>query len=105
MFPRMNRISPDGGAWAGMQADITAPRGPTELIEDSGTTFYDPKEGEEVEEIPMKHLRVRDEPSGEEAVVDIENGRATLRMPLKTQQEMADEQEVQADDRSEAEEI
>ena len=39
MFPRMNRISPDGGAWAGMQADITAPRGPTELIEDSGTTF------------------------------------------------------------------
>ena len=105
MFPRMNRISPDGGAWAGMQADITAPRGPTELIEDSGTTFYDPKEGEEVEEIPMKHLRVKDEPTGEEATIDIENGRATLRMPLKTQQEMADEQEVQPDDRSEAEEI
>ncbi len=105
MFPRMNRISPDGGAWAGMQADITAPRGPTELIEDSGTTFYDPKEGEEVEEIPMKHLRVKDEANGEEATIDIENGQATLRMPLKTQQEMADEQEVQPDDRSEAEEI
>ena len=53
----------------------------------------------------MKHLRVKDEPTGEEATIDIENGRATLRMPLKTQQEMADEQEVQPDDRSEAEEI
>ena len=105
MFPRMNRISPDGGAWAGMQADITAPRGPTELIEDSGTTFYDPKEGEEVEEIPMKHLQVKDNATGEQATVDIQNGKATLRMPLKTQQEMADEQEVDPDDRSEAEEI
>ena len=105
MFPRMNRISPDGGAWAGMQADITAPRGPTELIEDSGTTFYDPKEGEETEEIPMKHLQVKDNATGEEAVVDIQNGKATLRMPLKTQQEIADEQEVDPDDRSEAEVI
>lgn len=105
MFPRMNRISPDGGAWAGMQADITAPRGPTELIEDSGTTFYDPKQNEEVEEIPMKHLRVRDIGSGEEATVDIENGRATLRMPKRTQQEEADEQEVEPNNRSEGIEI
>jgi len=105
MFPRMNRISPDGGAWAGMQADITAPRGPTELIEDSGTTFYDPKESEEVEEIPMKHLQVKDSATGEQAVIDVQNGTATLRMPLKTQQEMADEQEAEPDDRSEAEEI
>jgi hypothetical protein len=105
MFPRMNRVSPDGGAWSGLQADITAPRGPTELIEDSGTTFYDPKESEEVEEIPMKHLQVKDNATGDQAVVDIENGKATLRMPLKTQQGMADEQESEPDDRSEAEEI
>jgi len=105
MFPRMNRISPDGGAWAGMQADITAPRGPTELIEDSGTTFYDPKEGEEAEPIPMKHLAVKDTANNDEAVIDINNGKATLRMPLKTPEEVADEQEVQPDDRSEAEEI
>ena len=105
MFPRMNRISPDGGAWAGMQADITAPRGPTELIEDSGTTFYDPKQNEEVEEIPMKHLKVKDDMTGDEAVIDIKDGKATLRMPLKTQQELADEQEVEADDRSEPQEI
>ena len=53
----------------------------------------------------MKHLKVKDDMTGDEAVVDIENGKATLRMPLKTQQEMADEQEVDADDRSETEEI
>ena len=105
MFPRMNRISPDGGAYPGLEADITAPRGPTELIEDSGTTFYDPKESEEVEEIPMKHLRIKDEPTGDEATIEIENGRATLRMPQKTKQEIADEQEVEPDNRSEPEEI
>ena len=105
MFPRMNRISPDGGAYPGLEADITAPRGPTELTEDSGTTFYDPKQNEEVEEIPMKHLRIKDEANGEEATIDIENGRATLRMPRKTKQQIADEQEVRPDDRSEAEEI
>jgi hypothetical protein len=75
------------------------------LIEDSGTTFYDPKQSEEVEEIPMKHLRIKDEPTGDEATIEIENGRATLRMPQKTKQEIADEQEVEPDNRSEPEEI
>ena len=75
------------------------------MIEDSGTTFYDPRENEEVEEIPMKHLQIKDTATGEEASIDIKNGEATLRMPLKTQQEMEDEQEAEPDDRSEAEEI
>lgn len=104
MFPRMNRISPDGGAWAGMQADITAPRGPTELIEDSGTTFYDPKQGEETEEIPMSHLQVKDT-NGEEAIVEMGEGKAVLKIPIKTQDEMEDEMQAEPDDRSEGEEI
>ena len=105
IIERSIRHSPDAGAWSGLQADITAPRGPTALIEDSGTTFYDPRENEEVEEIPMKHLQIKDTATGEEASIDIKNGEATLRMPLKTQQEMEDEQEAEPDDRSEAEEI
>lgn len=102
MFPRMNRISPDGGAWSGMQADITAPTGPTKLIDESATTFYDPKEQEEpIETDPIYHLKVKD---GEDqsTTLDVADGEATLRVPRKTQKEMENEQEVEPSDRSEA---
>ena len=104
MFPRMNRISPDGGAWAGMQADITAPTGPTELLDDSAVSFYDPKTEEEPQEgDPVYHLKVKDsQDEGESSTLDVENGKATLRVPMKTQQEMLEEQEVEPSDRSEA---
>jgi hypothetical protein len=104
MFPRMNRISPDGGAYPGLEGDITAPRGPTKLLEDSATTFYDPRINETTEKIPMKHLQVKDTEE-EDVTLDVENGRATLRMPQKTKQQLADEEEVEATDRSEAEEF
>ena len=49
------------------------------------------------------HLRVKDsQDQGEYSTLDVENGRATLRVPVKTQQEMLDEQEVEPSDRSEA---
>ena len=103
MFPRMNRISPEGGGWGGMEADITAPRGPTELLDDSTTTFYDPKEGEqELEPEPMIHLKVSGG-EGTESSLEVEGGRATLRVPLKTPQEIKDEEEAMPNDRSEAE--
>ena len=103
MFPRMNRISPEGGGWGGMEADITAPRGPTELLDDSTTTFYDPKEGEqELEPEPMIHLKVSGG-EGPESSLEVEGGRATLRVPLKTPQEIKDEEEAMPNDRSEAE--
>lgn len=104
MFPRMNRISPDGGAWAGMQADITAPTGPTELLDETAVSFYDPKTEEEPQEgDPVYHLKVKDsQDEGESSTLDVENGKATVRIPVKTQQEMLDEQEVEPSDRSEA---
>ena len=101
MFPRMNRISPDGGAYPGLEGDITAPRGPTKLLDDSATTFYDPRINETTEAIPMMHLKVKDTDE-EDVTIDVENGRATLRLPMKTQQEIADEEEVEETDRSEA---
>jgi len=104
MFPRMNRISPDGGAYPGLEGDITAPRGPTKLLDDSATTFYDPRINETTDKIPMMHLKVKNT-DDEDVTLDIEDGRATLRMPQKTKQQMADEEEVEATDRSEAEEF
>ena len=104
MFPRMNRISPDGGAYPGLEGDITAPRGPTKLLDDSATTFYDPRINETTDKIPMMHLKVKNT-DDEDVTLDIEDGKATLRMPQKTRQQMADEEEVEATDRSEAEEF
>lgn len=95
MFPRMNRISPDGGAWSGMQADITAPRGPTELIDDSAVTFYDPKQGEQddLEKPRILHLDVREQ-EGEDATLDVEDERAVLRYPKRTKKDILNEQEA-----------
>jgi hypothetical protein len=85
-----------------MQADITAPTGPTKLIDESATTFYDPKEQEEpIETDPIYHLKVK---NGEDqsSTLDVADGEATLRVPRKTQKDMENEQEVEPSDRSEA---
>ena len=74
MFPRMNRISPDGGAYPGLEGDITAPRGSTKLLDDSATTFYDPRINETTEKIPMMHLQVKDTEE-DEVTLDVEDGR------------------------------
>ena len=60
-FPRMNRASADGGAWSGMQADLTAPTGPTEITDEENTTFGNPKREESEEHFPdvLPGLRCR----------------------------------------------
>ena len=83
-YPRMNAASADGGAWSGMQADITAPMGPTEIMEDENTTFGDPKEGRdddrEKEEIAQLDVMSEDVEKPEIEIVD---GEAIMRIPKK----------------------
>jgi len=81
-FPRMNRASADGGAWSGMQADITAPTGPTQVTDEENTTFGNPRQGEFDERDPLEfkpmQMRVMTEDGpvvirfqGETAIVEI----------------------------------
>ena len=99
VYPRMNGASPDGGAWSGMQADITAPRGPTELTDDDATTIgalsnLNDEEPEEEVEQPY-HLQISMDPQKDgPASIDIEMGRAKLSYPLRTPQAQATEEEV-----------
>ncbi len=96
-YPRMNRASPDGGAWSGMQADITAPRGPTELVDDSGTTFGDPREGEADEENYDRSLHIRiaaQRGFNDDAEVEVDGERAVLRIPRHTPEDEEDEQQL-----------
>ena len=83
-YPRMNAASADGGAWSGMQADITAPMGPTEIMEEENTTFGDPKEGRdddrEKEEIAQLDVMSEDVEKPEIEIVD---GEAIMRIPKK----------------------
>ena len=108
MYPRMNSASPDGGAWSGMQADLTAPRGPTELTEESGTTFADGRsveEDEEREKTPSLQMRIDRGLMGDEATLEVEGHRAVLRYPKRSLEEEQDEQEVDPTSRSEAERV
>ncbi len=101
-LPRMNRASPDGGAWSGMQADLTSPTGPTEVTEESGTTIgADPNIVDEEEQMPKEkpyHLEIRADPEKDgPATIDIENGKAKLRYPKRSPQEQKEEDEIPAD--------
>ena len=84
-FPRMNRASADGGAWSGMQGDITAPTGPTEITDEENTTFGDPRENQE--EVNMnemfKPLSMVVSTEDGDAVLEMKEGRAILRYPAK----------------------
>ena len=85
IYPRMNSASPDGGAWSGMQADITAPRGPTELTNDDATTIGATSDNEDEEPVEQPyHLSIRVKPEEGPATIDIENGRAKLSYPMRT---------------------
>ena len=83
-YPRMNAASADGGAWSGMQADITAPMGPTEIMDEENTTFGDPKEGKdddrEKEEIAQLGVMSEDV---EKPEIEINDGEAIMRIPKK----------------------
>ena len=95
-FPRMNRASSDGGAWAGMQADITAPTGPTQITDDENTTFGDPKEDqEEVDPTTIfKPMHMVVETEDGEVVLEIQEDKATLRFPQEEKNHEEEENDV-----------
>ena len=85
-FPRMNRASADGGAWSGMQADITAPMGPTEITDEENTTFGDPKQDEKPQETMedmFKPLSMIVTTEDGDAILEVNEGKAILRYPGK----------------------
>jgi len=88
-----------GGGWSGMMDMHTNPRGPTELVDEEATPFYDPYQPEDT--IPTggaQHIRISTKDGrGEdlEGELEVEGNRATIRLPRKTEQEMKDEQEVE----------
>jgi hypothetical protein len=102
-YPRMNAASADGGAWSGMQADITAPMGPTEIMEEENTTFGDPKEGQdddrEDEDVPQLDIISEDI---EKPEIQIEEGKATMRFPKKEKKDEEDEIEAQSSVRTDS---
>ena len=83
-YPRMNAASADGGAWSGMQADITAPMGATEITEEENTTFGDPRMGQdderEKEDIPQLEIISDDI---EKPEIEIDEDGAVMRVPPK----------------------
>jgi len=83
-YPRMNAASADGGAWSGMQADITAPMGPTEINEEINTTFGDPRQGkdDEREEEDIAQLNIISEDI-EKPEIEISEEEAIMRVPPK----------------------
>jgi len=95
-FPRMNQASSDGGAWSGMQADITAPTGPTEITDEENTTFGKPKkEGVEIDPNssfrPMNMVVTTEDG---EATLTIQEGKAVIRFPGKDKNHEEEENEV-----------
>jgi hypothetical protein len=95
-FPRMNRASGDGGAWSGMQADITAPTGPTEITEEENTTFGDPRSNQE--EVNMdemfRPLSMVVQTDDGEATLEVKERRAILRYPGKEKDHDERESEI-----------
>ncbi len=95
-FPRMNRASGDGGAWAGMQADITAPTGPTEITDEENTTFGNPKrEGVEMDpESSFRPMNMVVSTEDGDASLTIQDGKAVIRFPKKDKDHDETENEV-----------
>lgn len=84
-WPRMNRASPDGGAWSGMQADITMPTGPTEITDEENTTFADPRKDRVESDVTQmfKPMQIRIETEDGDAILEIKNDKAVVRFPRK----------------------
>lgn len=95
-FPRMNRASADGGAWAGMQADITAPTGPTHITDEENTTFGNPREGEEAVDPKrmFKPLHMIVETEEGDSVLEVNEEKAKIRIPRKEKTHEEDENDV-----------
>lgn len=95
-FPRMNRASADGGAWSGMQADITAPTGPTEITDEENTTFGHPRSGTDGVNMDdmFKPMSMRINTEDGEAYLEIIDGEAILHYPAKEKNHDKRESEV-----------
>jgi len=95
-FPRMNQASSDGGAWSGMQADITAPTGPTEITDEENTTFGNPRRNQQ-EPDPNGGFRplsmIIDTENGQ-ATLDVKDRKAVIRFPKKDKDHEERENEV-----------
>jgi hypothetical protein len=95
-FPRMNRASADGGAWSGMQADITAPMGATEITDENNTTFADPKnEDREADEIDIPNLKLDPASEVEQPQIEFEGEKVIMRIPIKEKNEKNADLEAQ----------
>jgi hypothetical protein len=68
-----------------MQADITAPMGPTEITDEENTTFGDPREGEDDEREPEKvpNLSMAAHDDVEKPQIEITEDRAIMRFPRR----------------------
>jgi hypothetical protein len=96
----MARISGSmtGGGWSGAMDMLTAPRGPTELVDEEATPMFDPFQQEDGEQIPQPlhiTLQTRDG-TGEEidGELDVQDGEAKLSYPRKTKREGQKEDEI-----------
>jgi hypothetical protein len=101
-FPRMNRASADGGAWSGMQADITAPTGPTQVTDEENTTFGNPRQGEydDKEPLDFKPMQMRVMTEDGPAVIRFEGETAIVEIPPEKKPESESENMVQEANRT-----
>ena len=89
----MARISGSmtGGGWSGAMDMLTAPRGPTELVDEEATPMFDPFQQEDGEQIPLPlHISLQSTDSvGEEieGELEVEGRDAKLSYPRKTKRE------------------
>jgi hypothetical protein len=87
-----------GGGWSGMMDAHNAPRGPTELVDEEATPFYDPYQSEEGD-MPKQPLHITlqtTDDAGEEieGELEVEGPAAILRYPQKTKHEAEKEANV-----------
>tara|TARA_R110000850_G_scaffold2561_8_gene12115 strand:+ start:21 stop:1982 length:1962 start_codon:yes stop_codon:yes gene_type:complete len=91
--------SVQGGGWSGMLDMVNAnPRGPTQLVDEEATPFFDPYQQKDGDMPPMPvHISLQTtDATGEEVEgeVEVEGAKATLRYPRKTKTEAETEGEV-----------
>lgn len=90
--------SVQGGGWAGMMDAYTAPRGPTELLDDEATPFFDPMQPDDTQLEGMpQHIKIHTKDGAGEEIdgeLTLEGNTATLRYPQMTEQEAKEEQRI-----------
>jgi len=90
--------SPKMGLFGGQMDLLTAPRGPTSLVDDEGIPMFDPNGMADDEPVNLpNHIKVQTTDGKGESIegqLDIEEGRAIMRVPPKTNVEEAQENEV-----------